>query len=402
MTDPVQDTPDLLRRLAELEADLQTSRQHATAFFAGAPAPSFLLDADGRLRDVNPAACALLGRTREALIGQTLGRLAPPAAHSTLALLLRSAFEDGLRHDGEARFLHADGSPIEVRLDLVVDGVAGGTVGGERLAHLVATDVTPYKDAHRGLLDATAAQERQLQQSTARVRALQQELDEIVTTFLRQLHPPLAHAMDALTRLRAALDPDGGPGDAVDPFLDGERAVQQVIALLASMDRFMQMRSMRVTIRPVDLNAVLAEVLRNAQPVLADRDVAVTGEPLPTVPGDSRALYLVLDEYVANALKFTKNRPGARVRVFARDTDTEHVVGVEDNGAGFNMRQKDQLFRLFGRLHPSGEYEGTGVGLVTVRRTCERFGGRVWAEGRPGVGATFWFAWPKRPTLREG
>ncbi|WP_110888953.1 ATP-binding protein [Deinococcus yavapaiensis] len=58
------------------------------------------------------------------------------------------------------------------------------------------------------------------------------------------------------------------------------------------------------------------------------------------------------------------------------------------------------MFQLFGRLHPSSEYEGTGVGLVTVRRTCERVGGRVWAEGKPDQGATFWVAWPKQPTLR--
>lgn len=118
---------------------------------------------------------------------------------------------------------------------------------------------------------------------------------------------------------------------------------------------------------------------------------------LPAVTGDSRVLYIILHEYVMNALKFTRVRPQARLHVMVKETEAEHWIGVEDNGIGFNVRQKEQVFDLFTRLHSSDLYEGTGLGLAVVRSLCERFGGRAWAEGKVDQGATFWFAWPKAP-----
>jgi light-regulated signal transduction histidine kinase (bacteriophytochrome) len=139
---------------------------------------------------------------------------------------------------------------------------------------------------------------------------------------------------------------------------------------------------MRIHLQRVDLQRAFQEVLKDAQPYMVDRVVQITHDPLPTVQGDSQALYLALDEYVAKALKFTRGQEKARIHV-----------------TGFNMRSKGKLFRLFGRLHSSKYYEGTGIGLVTVKRVCERFGGRVWGEGKVDQGATFWFAWPKQPSV---
>lgn len=112
---------------------------------------------------------------------------------------------------------------------------------------------------------------------------------------------------------------------------------------------------------------------------------------------------MILDEDVAHTLKFTRGREIARIHLRVRETATEYHIGVEDNGADFSGRQKGRLFHLFGRLHlsPLALLRGHR-GLVTVRRLCERFGGRVWAGGRPDQGATFWFAWPKSPVILDG
>lgn len=392
---PHDPTTDLQQRVQALEAERQ-SWQHALTLFSEAPAPYFLLTSQGRVQEANAAACTLLGHGAEAMRGRRFVQFLAPGAQGTFEWLLGQAGGTAARVRAEGQLLHADGTVLDVLLDLAAP--APGSAPGP--LRLIVTDITPYKQAHRELLDMTASQDAQLQAGATRFRAAQQELEGVVTVVLQQLQLPVARAMNYLTLAQRALG-DPAPEEVARPLLQSERAVQQIIALVASVDRYLQMRRMRLSLRRVDLGRVLREVLKNAQPVMQDRHVHLTHDPLPTVQGDSQALFVILDEYVANALKYTKGREIARIHLRVRETDTEYHIGVEDNGAGFNMRQKDRLFHLFGRLHPSRSYEGTGVGLVTVRRLCERFGGRVWAEGRPDQGATFWFAWPKAPVILD-
>ena len=124
------------------------------------------------------------------------------------------------------------------------------------------------------------------------------------------------------------------------------------------------------------------------------RDVEwIVGE-LPQVTGDSVMLWQVMTNLCSNALKFTRSVEHARIAIGASDTQHEHVIFVRDNGIGFERQSADRLFSVFERLHMT-EFEGSGVGLANVRRIIERHGGRVWAEGTPGEGATFFFSLPK-------
>ena len=116
---------------------------------------------------------------------------------------------------------------------------------------------------------------------------------------------------------------------------------------------------------------------------------------MPEVIADTTMLRQVLRNLLANAVKYTRPRAVAQVRVGVTDRETEHEFSVADNGVGFDMKYVDKLFGVFQRLHKIEEFEGTGIGLANVRRIIERHGGRAWAEGRPGVGATFYFTLPK-------
>jgi light-regulated signal transduction histidine kinase (bacteriophytochrome) len=147
----------------------------------------------------------------------------------------------------------------------------------------------------------------------------------------------------------------------------------------------------------VDLN----RVLRDLQGELADRDVELVTDPLPTVTGDSGTLRVVFLNLLSNALKFTRDRAPTRIQVCTQETGREYLICVQDNGVGFNMRQKSRLFGLFQRLHSERDFAGTGVGLAQMRRVVLRHGGRVWAEGKPDQGATFWFSLPKRAPFAE-
>ncbi len=105
--------------------------------------------------------------------------------------------------------------------------------------------------------------------------------------------------------------------------------------------------------------------------------------------GDPRLIKIALENLLGNALKFTRDENPAKIEV---DVDAgSGAYLVRDNGAGFEMAYAEKLFAPFGRLHHDEEFEGTGVGLATVARIIRRHGGRIWAVGEPGKGATFFF-----------
>jgi signal transduction histidine kinase len=111
---------------------------------------------------------------------------------------------------------------------------------------------------------------------------------------------------------------------------------------------------------------------------------------------DSRLIRVVFENLLGNAWKFTAKVPAPRVSVRSEPTAHGLAFVVRDNGAGFDMRYLERLFRPFQRLHSTGDFPGTGIGLATVQRIIDRHGGRVWAEGAVGEGASIYFTVPPR------
>jgi two-component system sensor histidine kinase/response regulator len=141
----------------------------------------------------------------------------------------------------------------------------------------------------------------------------------------------------------------------------------------------------------VDLSGLvelLLERLREAEP---DRAMESKVRPGVTVMADGQLLRIALENLLANAWKFTAREPGPRIEFGMTSVGGEPTYFVRDNGAGFDMAYVERLFGPFQRLHRQSDFAGTGIGLATVQRIIHRHGGRVWAEGLPGQGATFYF-----------
>jgi light-regulated signal transduction histidine kinase (bacteriophytochrome) len=161
-----------------------------------------------------------------------------------------------------------------------------------------------------------------------------------------------------------------------------------------------------LSLQPTPLNAIVAEVIAILQPDGEGRQVEWVIAELPVIECDPVLIKQVFQNLLANALKFTRPRAAADgsarvgmpeptfhvvIEVSHKEEDGQPVFMVRDNGVGFSMKYVNKLFGVFQRLHSEKEFEGTGIGLVTVQRIVHKHGGRVWAEGEPDKGAAFYF-----------
>jgi light-regulated signal transduction histidine kinase (bacteriophytochrome) len=145
----------------------------------------------------------------------------------------------------------------------------------------------------------------------------------------------------------------------------------------------------------VALSALAEEIIAEMRRLEPQRQVEVDIQPGLAVNGDSNLLRLVLENLLSNAWKFTSRCEQAVIEFGRQGMDGQAAFYVSDNGIGFDMRFANQLFRDFQRLHSADEFPGSGVGLANVKRIIQRHGGRVWAVGRTGEGATIYFTLPE-------
>jgi light-regulated signal transduction histidine kinase (bacteriophytochrome) len=144
----------------------------------------------------------------------------------------------------------------------------------------------------------------------------------------------------------------------------------------------------------IDMNGLVEATLVSLQPAFTGRAIEMKVAPLPDTWGDREMIQRVWLNLLDNAIKFTARNENAAIEVGAYKEAGYTIYFVKDNGVGFSMEYVDKLFGVFQRLHGSEDFPGTGAGLAIVKRIVSRLGGRVWAEGKIGEGAAFYFAVP--------
>jgi two-component system sensor histidine kinase/response regulator len=232
-----------------------------------------------------------------------------------------------------------------------------------------------------------------LEQRNEDLTAANSDLEAFSHSVSHDLRMPLRHIQayvsmieeSALTKLTA------DEGRRLKGVRDAAQRMSQLIDDLLAFSRIGR-TAMRKA--PVDLNALVRAVIADLQPEIKNRKVDWKLQQLPFICGDRALLHQVFLNLLANAVKYTRTRSEARVQVFAVEQDDELIVGVKDNGVGFDPAYIDKLFGVFQRLHSAADFEGTGVGLANVRRIVQRHGGRTWAESVLNEGATFYFSLP--------
>ncbi|HWD94701.1 MAG TPA: ATP-binding protein [Verrucomicrobiae bacterium] len=230
----------------------------------------------------------------------------------------------------------------------------------------------------------------QLKQKDAALEAASQELQAFSYSVSHDLRAPL-RAMDGFAAmLKKSLGPDlpEATGHALKRIQDNVSKMSKLIEGLLDFSSLTWMALTKKNFNPGDLAQSVFSELTIATP---GRRVDCQISRLPACTADISLLRRVFAHLLSNSLKFTRDREPAVIRIGCRDENGERAYFVRDNGAGFDMEYSDKLFRVFQRLHSPSEFEGTGVGLAIVQRIIQRHGGRVWAEGQVGSGATFYF-----------
>jgi signal transduction histidine kinase len=169
-----------------------------------------------------------------------------------------------------------------------------------------------------------------------------------------------------------------------------QNAAQRMSVLINDLLTFSRVKTKGQPFAPVDLNQVAREVLGDLEVRVQQSGGSVELDELPTVEADEVQMRQLLQNLIGNALKFRRPEEPPIVRVRAETATNNHCeISVEDNGIGFDEKYLDRIFTPFQRLHPRGEYEGTGMGLAVCRRIVERHGGEITARSAPGEGTTF-------------
>jgi len=264
-----------------------------------------------------------------------------------------------------------------------------------RLSHMAGELASGQAD--RRLQDVTADLERRVASRTRELEGRTKELEHVVKelqsisyTVSHDLRAPLRHINGYSTALREEYSQALGAEGC--GYLDRMcAATRRMGSMIDSLLRLARVTQTELVPEPVNLSALVRCISADVHVTPPGREVRWIIQDGVWATGDGALLRVAIENLIDNALKFSANQNPAYVEFGLEDGGGEDVYYVRDNGAGFDMRYYDKLFKLFTRLHASDEYEGTGIGLATVQRTIERHGGRVWAQSAVASGATFFF-----------
>ena len=285
------------------------------------------------------------------------------------------------RPDGTMRYLHTWAHPV-------VDDAG-------KLIRLVGVcqDITDQKLAEEQVKALNADLERRVAERTRTIENSLRDLEAFNVMASHDLRAPLAVIQGACSLILHG-GTEGLPARVNENLSRIQRASTRMTALVTDLLALAQVGYVPLGRDRVDLSAMCEDVIAQLGRSAPERDVSLAIQPDLECVGDPGLLRAAVENLLGNAWKYSSRVAQARIEVGGQTSGPRRAFFVRDNGAGFDMKDAHRLFAPFERLHKASEFEGTGVGLAAVHRIIERHGGRIWAEGEPGRGATFFFELP--------
>ena len=294
---------------------------------------------------------------------------------------------------GESRLMHLKtGLPIPVNMNsfIINDRENNQPIAMATVTH----NMTKSKQAEEKLNEYHKHLEKLVKQRTNELKTTNKELEAFAYSVSHDLRAPLRHiyGFSELLRKRISNTLDEKSLKQFHNITDAANKMGILIDDLLSFSRIGR-EEMKLTM--FDFEQIIKITRQEMELEIEGRKVIWEIGQFPKVYGDPSLIKMALTNLISNAVKFTSNKKEAKIEIGIESKENEYIFYVQDNGVGFNMKYKEKLFNVFQRLHTKHEFEGTGIGLANVQRIIHRHGGRTWAEGILGEGATFYFTLPK-------
>ena len=346
----------------------------------------YLHDAEGRIISWNRGAEKIYGFSEKEALKMKIWNIVPEYLLAEAQQVVNTIMEGNEVRSVETTRITKTGEVIDVLFSASVLLDAGGNL--QSIA-ITERDITEEKRANR-----------ELERAMKEVNVMNKELESFSYSVSHDLRAPL-RALNGYSQMleedfQQVLDEEGRR------WLANIRSnARRMGMLIDDLLAFSRMGRKELQKTPVDMKEIVAEVLRELEGSMVHQALIEIGD-LPPTHADRALLRQVWTNLLSNALKYSAKTASPRITIGSlEEQEGECGYYVQDNGVGFNMDYAGKLFGVFQRLHGDEEFEGTGVGLAIVQRIIVRHGGKVWAKGVPGAGATFFFTLPCPPIVND-
>jgi len=263
-----------------------------------------------------------------------------------------------------------------------------------RLVRIEGTynDFTERKQAEEEIIKLNAELEDRIAKRTNQLEAANKELEAFAYSVSHDLRAPL-RAVDGFSKFvledyENKLDSEGKR--LLNLIRSNTQKMDQLITDLLALSRVTRSE---LNVSGIDMTQMAISMFKEIAPDVPDK-IRLKVDPLPEAYADPTYIRQVWANLIANAIKFSSKEKKPSIKIHGHTENGFNNYYINDNGVGFNPEYTHKLFGVFQRLHKSDDFEGTGVGLAIIQRIIHRHGGKVWAEGKEGKGATFWFSLP--------